>query len=83
MNNENMIRLPKGEEVEMVRSKVKEVFTDLKIELGEIRAETDGRMLTKAVISQKKKNRAISDLFAYGILIIEVGNGELGFAVRA
>lgn len=82
MNERNMIRLPKGEEVETVKAKAKEVFANLEIELDEIKTESDGRMLTRAVIPQEKKNRLLSDLFAYGILIVEVGNGELGFAVR-
>lgn len=82
MNGRNTIRLPKGEEVEMVKAKAGEVFASLGIGLGEIRTESDGRMLAKADIPQEKKNRLLSDLFAYGILIVAVGDGELGFAVR-
>ena len=79
----NMVRLPNAEEAEMVKKAVKEIFSFADIPYGEIRTEPDGRMLTKATIPSAKRELVFCRLFGYGIVAIDAGNGEWGFAVRA
>ena len=79
----NTIRLPKAEEVEKIKTSVKEVFSFVSIEHGEIRTMPDGRMLVRTTIPQSLMELVICRLFGYGIVIVNAGNGEWGFAVRS
>lgn len=78
----NTIRLPRAEEVEMVKKAVEEVFCHEDVPCGEVRTELDGRMLARATIPDSKRERVVCGLFRHGIVVVNVGNGELGFAVR-
>lgn len=79
---ETSVRLPKAEEVETVKDKVRKVLAFARIRLGGFRTDERGRMFARAEIPLASRKLVVAGLFGYGIVIVEAENGEWGLAVR-
>lgn len=79
----NAIRLPRPEEIKMIKDVATKVFAFVGIELKTFKEMPNGGVTVKARLTEAKRQAVVPGLFDFGIVLANIGNGEWGFAVRA
>ena len=83
MSEKTAVRLPKPEEVEMIKMNARRAFEFEGVKFDDFKSGENGKLTITAAIPSAKRDAIVAALFGFGIVMIETGRGEWGFAVRA
>ena len=79
---EDRIELPTAAELPMVERMAREAFAEVGVELKALEAPAGGGFKAKAAMTAADRERLVCALFAHGIVMVDLGPEEFGFAVR-
>ena len=83
MSEKTAVRLPKPEEVEMIKMNARRAFEFEGVKFDDFKSGENGKLTLTAAIPSAKRDAIVAALFGFGVVMIETGRGEWGFAVRA
>ena len=74
MSEKTAVRLPKPEEVEMIKMNARRAFEFEGVKFDDFKSGENGKLTITAAIPSAKRDAIVAALFGFGIVMIETGN---------